>query len=69
VRPFAISWQNGAEVFRLGLEIELEKLPSRCEVFNVFTNMPHDKFTNDKVKRILGWQPKDDISSLWKKGE
>jgi len=65
--PFSISWENAAEVFSLGLAIPFEKLPSRCEVFNVFTDMPHGKFSNAKAKRVLGFQPKDDISELWKK--
>jgi hypothetical protein len=63
--PFAISWENAAEVFNLGLSIELAKLPSRCEVFNVLTDMPHGKFSNDKTKRILGFQPKQDINGIW----
>ena len=66
--PFSISWENAAEVFSLGLEIPFEKLPSRCEVFNVFTDMPHGKFNNEKAKRLLGFQPRDDISGLWTKG-
>lgn len=65
VRPFAISWQNAAQIFPLGLQINLESLPSRCEVFNVFTDMPHGQFRNDKAKQILGFEPQDDIRSLW----
>lgn len=67
VRPFAISWQNAAQVFPLGLEIGFEKLPSRCEIFNVFTDMPHRQFRNDKAKAILGFEPWDDISAVWTK--
>lgn len=67
--PFSISWENAAEVFSLGLEIPLEKLPSRCEVFNVLTDMPHGKFSNEKTVRILGFQPRSDIAALWKRGK
>ena len=67
VRPFAVSWQNGGEVFRHGLEIPLEELPSRFETFFVFTDMPHGKFSNEKAKRILGWKPRDDISVIWRR--
>jgi uronate dehydrogenase len=67
VRPFAVSWQNAGEVFPLGLEIPFEKLPSRFETFFVFTDMPHGRFTNEKAKRILGWQPRDDISVIWRR--
>lgn len=65
--PFAISWENAAEVFALGLEIDFDDLPSRCEVFYIFTDMPHGKFSNEKAKRILGFEPRDDISTLWHK--
>lgn len=65
--PFAISWGDASQVFRLGLEIELEELPSACEVFNIFTDMPHGRFSNEKARRILGFQPRDDISTLWHK--
>jgi nucleoside-diphosphate-sugar epimerase len=67
ISPFAVSWANAAEVFRLGLEIDLKQLPSACEVFNIFTDMPHGRFSNEKAKRILGFQPRDDISSLWRR--
>jgi hypothetical protein len=66
-RPFMISWADAAEAFRLGLDIELEKLPSRCEVFFLFDDLPQDAFRNDKAKRILGFQPKDDVTVLWRK--
>lgn len=67
VRPFAISWQNAATIFPLGLKIALEELPSRCEVFNIFTDMPHDQFSNEKAKRMLGFEPWDDIDGLWRR--
>lgn len=67
VRPFAISWQNGGEVFPLGLEIPFEKLPSRFETFYIFTDMPHGRFSNEKAKRILGFVPRDDISAIWQR--
>lgn len=65
VTPFSISWENAAEIFPLGLEIDLETLPSKCEVFFVFTDMPQNKFSNEKAKRLLGFQPRDDLSALW----
>lgn len=64
--PFVISWENAAEVFTCGLDIELDALPSNCEVFYVFADMPHGKFSNEKTKRILGFQPRKDVEILWK---
>jgi hypothetical protein len=65
--PFSISWGDAGEVFRLGLDIDLAKLPSRCEIFFVFADMPHGKYANDKAKQILGFRAKDDLSVLWRK--
>lgn len=67
IRPFGISWQGGGEIFPYGLEIPFEKLPSRFETFFIFQDMPHGRFTNEKAKRILGWQPKDEISLIWRR--
>jgi hypothetical protein len=65
--PFVVSWSDAAEVFRLGLEIDLAKLPSKCEVFFILGDCPQGKFLNEKAKQILGFAPKDDVSILWKK--
>ena len=65
--PFSVSWRDAAEAFRLGLEIDFAKLPSRCEVFNVFTNLPHQQFSNEKTKRILGFSPQDNFEKRWHK--
>ena len=65
--PFSVTWEDAAEAFRRSLEIDLEKLPSRCEVFYILADLPHQKFTNEKAKRILGWQPKDQLEQFWRK--
>jgi hypothetical protein len=67
--PFSISWGDAGEIFRLGLEIDLAKLPSPCEIFFVFADMPHGQFVNEKAKRILGFRPADDLSVLWRKAD
>lgn len=65
--PFSVSWRDAGEAFRLGLEIDLDTLPSRCEVFSIFTDLPHQRFTNDKAKRILGFAPRDRFERIWHK--
>jgi len=65
--PFVVSGKDAGEAFRLGLEIDVAKLPSRCEVFFILTDMPHGRFSNEKAKRILGFAPTDDLSRLWRK--
>ena len=65
--PFTVSWSDAAAAFPLALDIPLEKLPSRCEVFNVFADLPHGKFSNEKAKRILGWKPTHLFEQYWRK--
>ena len=65
--PFSLSWRDAAEAVRLGLTVDLASLPSKCEVFNIFTDLPHQKFSNEKTKRILGFAPQDDLAQLWHK--
>ncbi len=64
---FLVSWRDAAAAFLPGLTIELDRLPSRCEVFNIFGDRPHGQFLNDKAKRILGWQPKDGLQYTYLK--
>lgn len=64
--PFLVSWADAAEVFRLGLEIDLARLPSRCETFFILGDCPQGQFSNEKAKRILGFAPKDDLTLLWR---
>ena len=67
LNPFSVSWRDAGEAFRLGLEINFEKLPSKCEIFNIFADLPHQQFSNTKTKRILGFQPKDNFEWMWHK--
>ena len=67
LNPFTASWRDAAEAFRLGLEIDLAELPSRCEVFNIFADLPHQMFSNEKAKRLLGFAPRDNFDRMWHK--
>ena len=65
--PFLVSFRDCGESFRSALSVDLESLPSRCETFFMCADMPHQKFSNEKAKRILGWQPADQIRRFWTK--
>jgi len=65
--PFTVEWSDAGESFRRGLEVDLAKLPSKCEVFYIFANSPHGIFDNEKTERVLGFKPKHDIMDLWRK--
>ena len=65
--PFLVTWADAAEAIRCALDLDLKTLPSKCEAFNIFTDMPHQKFSNEKTKRLLGWRPKDNLNHFWRK--
>lgn len=67
--PFIVSWSDAAEAFRLALDIELDKLPSRCEVFFIHGDLPQEKFSDEKARRILGFHPQRDVAVLWRRPE
>jgi nucleoside-diphosphate-sugar epimerase len=66
--PHMVTWRDAAQAVRCALEVDLETLPSRCEVFSIFADLPHGRFSNEKAKRLLGWQPQDDLRAHWTRG-
>jgi len=67
--PYTTSWRDTGEAFRCALEVDVKKLPSKCEMFFVFPDLPHQKFSNCKARSILGWEPKDNLVQFWKKNQ
>jgi nucleoside-diphosphate-sugar epimerase len=65
--PYSLAWTDCGEAIRCAVEVELAKLPSRCETFFTFSDIPHDKFRNDKILRILGFRPRYHLEALWNK--
>lgn len=63
--PFIISWSDAARAIRCALESPA--LPSPFEIMHINTDAPHGVFPNDKAKRLLNWQPQDDLSRFWRK--
>jgi nucleoside-diphosphate-sugar epimerase len=65
--PFTIAWPDTGTAIRAALEVELARLPSRCETYFVFPDIPHHKFRNEKIRRVLGWSPRYQLEPLWNK--
>ncbi len=61
--PFFVSWPDSGRALRRALEVP--GLPSQYEEFNVSVDLPHGKFDHSKMKRILGWQPLDNLDHFW----
>lgn len=67
--PFSVTWTDAGNAFDSAVEVDKETLPSRCEIFNVFADLPHSQFTNDKTRRILGWQPTNNLDKYWRRSQ
>jgi hypothetical protein len=61
--PFSISWRDCANAIALAARVP--SLPRPFETMHVLADLPHGKFRNEKAKRLLGWQPHDDLSAYW----
>jgi nucleoside-diphosphate-sugar epimerase len=62
--PFLVSWEDTGRIFHAALEAP--PLPNRYEPFIVTTDLPQGKFSAEKAKRLLGWQPRDAFPSHWR---
>ncbi len=65
--PYSLSWPDCGEAIRCAVDVEFVKLASRCETFFTFSDIPHDKFRNDKIQRVLGFRPRYHVEALWNK--
>lgn len=65
VLPFIQTYPDGAEAIPRALSVDLDTLPSRCELFNISSDVPGGKFLNEKSKRLLGWHPRDSFEKRW----
>ena len=65
--PHLVTWRDAAQAVRCAVEVDLETMPSSCEVFSIFADLPHGRFSNAKAKRLLHWQPRDDLREHWTK--
>jgi nucleoside-diphosphate-sugar epimerase len=58
-----VSWADAARALRRALEVP--SLPAPFEIIHILADLPHGKYANAKAKRLLGWQPRDSLASLW----
>jgi nucleoside-diphosphate-sugar epimerase len=61
--PMSVSWDDAGHAMRRALEVP--SLPRPFEVFHILADLPHGKYPNDKAKRLLSWQPRDNLARLW----
>ena len=64
---FSVTFRDAGEAVRLALEVDLETLPSRNEVFFITADLPHGKYSNAKARRLLGFEPQDKLEKYWRR--
>ena len=65
--PFSVAWPDAGDAIRCAVEVPESRLYSKFESFFVFTDLPHGKFRNDKIRRVLGWNPRYQLEARWNK--
>ena len=65
--PFAVSFRDAAQAIKCGLEVDMARLPSRCEVFFITGPIPQGRFPNTKARSLLGFEPQDTLEEYWRK--
>jgi nucleoside-diphosphate-sugar epimerase len=64
---FTLSFQDAGRAIHRALAVPA--LPAPYEVLHINANLPHGVFPNDKARRVLGWEPRDDLRAWWEEGE
>jgi len=61
--PFSVSWTDAGEAVHCALHAP--SLPRAFEPLFVVADLPHGRFSNEKTKRLLAWQPRDRLEHHW----
>jgi hypothetical protein len=65
--PFSVSWSDSGDAMRLALRAP--SFPHPFEVLHILTDAPHGKYTNEKAKRLLNWQPRDLLEHFYMRAQ
>ena len=60
-----ITFPDAARAIKAALEVEPSSLPTNYEAFFVNADGPHGRYPNAKAKRLLGWEPQDDLTGYY----
>jgi nucleoside-diphosphate-sugar epimerase len=63
----AVTFADAGRAVRSAVEVDLHRLPSRCEIFFISADLPHGKYRTTKAKAMLGWEPRDSLEKYFRK--
>ncbi len=61
--PFSVAWSDAGEAVHRALHAA--PLPRRFEPLFVVADLPHGRVSNEKTRRLLGWEPKERLERHW----
>ena len=64
-QPLCSTYAEAASVIRSMLEVDRAKLPTRHETFFVLPDVPDGVYSNEKARRLLGWEPMHPLPSYF----
>jgi nucleoside-diphosphate-sugar epimerase len=62
---FTLSWADAGEA--LARAIRTPAFPRPFQVLHPNADLPHGRYPNVEAKRLLGWQPRDRLETLWRR--
>lgn len=63
--PFTITFDDLIEACRLAIEIE--SVPDDFQAFNLHSYLSQNKYSIDKAQRMLGFEPKKNVETLYRR--
>lgn len=60
---FTISWDDSGR--SMAAATRLTEMRQPFEIVHVMADSPHDRFRNDAIRTVLGWEPQDRLDHLW----
>ena len=62
---FTVVWEDMQHVCRLALEIDA--VPDNFQYFNMMSYQGHGKYTFEKARRILGFEPQERVEEFFRR--
>jgi len=67
LNAFAVTFADGGRAVRCALEADLAAMPSRNEIFYILDDLPNGQYSNEKARRLLGFEPQDSLERYWRR--
>jgi len=62
-----VTFADGGRAVRCALEADLAAMPSRNEIFYILDDLPNGQYSNEKARRLLGFEPQDSLERYWRR--